>query len=494
MNQGLSFNQKTDVTLEHTIAPHQLQSLDILAANRMELETKIQTELAENPVLEIVEGPDPESDPEQEQEQNDNYGDLDFVPSSGIPGSESLPERTENLDENREDFSESLDRFMESGDDFFLNEGAEEQVSPFDTIASEISLQEQLLQQLHLSDAPEELIPAAEEVIGNIDNNGYFESAPAEIAQTLQCPLETAEKALALVQTFDPPGIGARDLQECLMLQLDRDPGKYDPRLRELVRKHLEDIGRNRLPQIAKSMDIPMEDLQMLLTELKQLAPHPAASAVPGGVIYIRPEVQVERDPAGNYRVVPNRESIPRLRLSDYYLKMLQDPNTPHDAKTYIREKIASAEQLMHNLAQRTSTIERVSELIVAAQHDFFEVGPEALKPMTMREIADRIGRDESTVSRAVAGKYMLTPRGLMAMRDFFSGGFRQEGGGEISSRGIKEIIRETVDAEDPTAPVSDSKIEAVLKEQGFTVARRTIAKYREELGIPSSQLRKVYR
>ena len=481
MNQGLIHSQKIDVTQEHTIAPHQLQSLDILAANRMELEEKITAELEANPVLEMAES----ADAEQEETEDDL-----LLPPSGSP--EDTPYETENLDENRDDFSETLDRYLENGTDFFS--GEEQTGSIFDTLSTEESLQEQLLEQLNLSDAPAHLRPVAEEIIGNIGDNGYFESAAAEIAQTMQCSIETAEEALALVQTFDPPGIGARDLKECLLLQIARDPGKHDPRLAELIEKYLDDLAKNRLPQIAKAMDLPMDRLQELVAELKKLVPHPASGITPGGVVYVKPEILVEQNEDGEFEAVPVRDSTPRLRLVSRYLKMLDDPFTPEDAKSYIREKIASAQQLMYNLEQRTSTIQRVAELIVANQHDFFAVGPEALRPMTMREIAEKIGRDESTVSRAVAGKYMQTARGPVAMRDFFSGGFRQEDGSEISSRGIKEIIKDAVAEEDPTAPLSDSKIEAILKEQGFTVARRTIAKYREELGIASSQLRKVYR
>ncbi len=467
MNQGLNHSQRINVTQEHTIAPHQLQSLDILAANRLELEARITAELEENPVLEIAEPA------ENETEEND-------------------PCETENLDENRDDFEETLDRFLENGTDFFS--GEEQTGSIFDTLSSEKSFQEQLLEQLRLSDAPEHLLPVAEEVIGNIGDNGYFDSAVAEIAQTMLCSVETAEEALALVQTFDPPGIGARDLKECLLLQIAREPEKYSPRLTELIENYLDDIAKNRLPQIAKAMDLSMDKLQELVAELKKLVPHPASGITPGRVVYVKPEILVERNENGEFAAVPVRDSVPHLRLVSRYLKMLEDPFTPDDAKSYIREKIASAQQLMYQMEQRTSTIQRVAELIVANQHNFFAVGPEALKPMTMREIAEKIGRDESTVSRAVSGKYMQTGRGLVAMRDFFSGGFRQEDGSEISSRGIKEIIKDAVADEDPAAPLSDSKIEAILKEQGFTVARRTIAKYREELGIASSQLRKVYR
>lgn len=242
-------------------------------------------------------------------------------------------------------------------------------------------------------------------------------------------------------------------------------------------------------------MDLTQEELGKLIDILKKMDPHPGFSVSDGNVAYVRPEVSVIRNgETGELQVQTERDLMPRLRLSKHYLAMLDDPNTPEDAKDYIREKIASAKQLMNSLEQRSSTIEHIASLIIAAQHDYFELGPEALKPMTMRDIADKIGRDESTVSRAIANKYLSTPNGVVPFRDFFSGGFRSdENGEEVSSRGIKELIRDAVAKEDPRSPLSDSRIESILKERGFTVARRTVAKYREELGIPSSQLRKVF-
>ena len=340
MNQGLIHSQKIDVTQEHTIAPHQLQSLDILSANRMELEAKITAELEENPVLEMAES----ADLEQEETEDDL-----LLPPPGSP--ENTPYETENLDENRDDFSETLDRYLENGTDFFS--GEEQTGSVFDTLSTEESLQEQLLEQLKLSDAPARLRPVAEEIIGNIGDNGYFESAAAEIAQTMQCSIETAEEALALVQTFDPPGIGARDLKECLLLQIARDPGKHDPRLPELIEKYLDDLAKNRLPQIAKAMDLPMDRLQELVTELKKLAPQPASGITPGGVVYVKPEILVEQNEDGEFEAVPVRDSTPRLRLVSRYLKMLDDPFTPEDAKSYIREKIASAQHVQSGTAHQ---------------------------------------------------------------------------------------------------------------------------------------------
>ena len=483
--QGLFTSQSQKVQQEQTLAPHQLQSLDILAAALPELEARIQTELEQNPVLEVEE-------PE--------------ILSSGsdeLP----LPRENESLDENRDGFNESLEqamtRAMTDDQDFedksFFQIQSESDADEekrqwfFDSISQEQFFQEQLLEQLRFSDCPPALRSVAEEIIGNIGDSGYFESATAEVAQICGCSLDEAEEALRLIQTFDPPGIGARDLKECLLLQVERDPEKYPPRLPELIRDHLDDIAKNRLPQTAKAMNITIEELSELTDSLKHLNPHPGSTAAPGATAYIRPEVAVSKNKDGEFTVTAIKEVLPRLLLSRTYLDMLEDPATPDEAKTYIREKIVAAKQLMHNIDQRESTVCRIAKLILSAQYDYFEQGDDALRPMTMREIADKIGRDESTVSRAISGKYMQTPRGVVALRDFFGGGYKREDGEEVSVRGIKEIIRDAVADEDPASPLSDSRIEAILKEQGFTVARRTIAKYREELGIPSSQLRKVY-
>lgn len=491
---GLDFLQKAETKLEHTLAPHQLQALDLLAAPLLELENLIAHELAENPVLEEA---TPESGQKQENalEEGRNPHPAEESASGGTSQEDTAP-----LDENREDFTESLEHYLEeSGDagaDFFGAAGRDpdgaERRDIFDFIAAEPSLQEQLLAQLRLSSCPEDLRAAAEEIIGNIGESGYLDITPAGAAQNISCPLEDMEKALKLVQTFDPPGIGARDLKECLLLQIDRDKGRYPPRLRELVEKHLGDAAKNKLPQIAKEMGIPLPELQDLLGTLKKLNPHPGAAAAPGNTPFVRPEVSVVRE-GDEFKAVLEKDSLPKLTLSRTYLAMLDNPDVPEDAKNYIREKAASARQLMKSLQLRGSTIFQIAERIVSAQHDFFLSGPEALKPMTMREIADKIGRDESTVSRAIARKYIRTPRGLFPFRIFFSGGFRNESGSEVSAFGIKEIIRDAVAKEDPARPLSDSKIEKLLKDRGFTVARRTVAKYREELGIPASPLRKVF-
>lgn len=474
--------QGNELRQEQTLTPQQLQSLDILYAPVLELRQKVNQELNTNPILEVAE---PESEPE---------------PEPSAPAEEDAPE----LGSERDDMEEELAKILQltasgyaSPAEAALPSGydpedeEERQAYLFNSIADEVSMQEQLLEQLRCSDASPELFRIAETVIGGIDESGYLKTHPADIATGAGCSLEKAEEAIRLVQTFDPPGIGARDLRECLLIQLKR-LGKNTPELEELVKNHLDEIARNKLPQLARTMGIPLERLYADLAEIKKLNPCPGNLISDVHPVYLVPEVSVEKD-GGEYKVVADDSHIPHLRISKYYLKLLEDPNTPEDVRSYIRAKITSGNGLMKSLEQRQKTIKRIADVIVAAQHDFFAKGVEYLKPMTMQQVADKLGLHETTISRAIANKYIQTPRGVFEFKYFFTGGFQSKQGEEISSRGVKEIIRDLVDRENPASPLSDSKLTALLKERGLDVARRTVAKYREELGIQSSHLRRSF-
>lgn len=474
--------QGNELRQEQTLTPQQLLSLDILYAPALELQQKVNQELDTNPILELAE---PESDPEA------------ALPSSA--GAE-----TPELGSERDDMEEELAKILQltaSGyaspseaalpSGFDPEDEEERQAYLFNSIADEVSMQEQLLEQLRCSDASPELAGIAETVIGGIDESGYLKTHPADIATGTGCSIEEAEEAIRLVQSFDPPGIGARDLRECLRIQLQR-LGKDSPELLDLVEHHLDEIARNKLPQLAKSMGIPLERLYSDIAEIKKLNPCPGNLISDVRPVYLLPEVTVERD-GDEFKVVADDSYIPRLRISKYYLKLLEDPATPDDVRSYIRAKITSGNGLMKSLEQRQKTIKRIADVIVAAQHDFFARGVEYLKPMTMQQVADKLGLHETTISRAIANKYLQTPRGIFEFKYFFTGGFQSKQGEEISSRGVKEIIRDLVERENPASPLSDSKLTALLKERGLDVARRTVAKYREELGIQSSHLRRSF-
>jgi len=498
------FAQENSARLEQkpVLAAQQLHSLELLSAPVMELQSRIDAELKTNPLLEP--GPDPETreDPSDPVES----GVVDFPDEGAFPD----PVRDEgDINEDREGFMENLEKVMEqggvmlgssSGDDLTdsdaIREASAQRDRMFDSVAAQgPSLQELLMEQLRFTDCPGDVRRAAKEIIGSIDDNGYLRTADGDIAQSASCTLETAERARELVQTFDPPGIAARSVQESLLLQLKRK-GLDTGLEARLVRDHLDDLARNRLPQIARALGVDMETLNGVIARIRKLNAYPAAGFAVNGVSaapYVEPECFVVPTKNGDFEVVPNRDSIPRFHISKRYLSLLEDPSSSAETKNFIREKLASARNLLKDLDRRESTIMRIAGLIVSAQHDFFEKGRTALHPMTQSGIADKLNIHETTVSRAVAGKYMSTPQGLIAFRDFFSGGYTGGDGSDVSAGAIRDIIRNAIAEEDPAKPLSDSAVEKLLQARGLKVARRTIAKYREELGIPSSQLRRKY-
>ncbi len=502
MPPGLA--QENSVRLEQkpVLAAQQLHSLELLSAPVMELQARIDAELKSNPLLEP--GPEDEADPDESSEAAEP--EVSALPEDG---SFSGADRDDgDVDEDRDGFLENLEKVMEQGgsmlesssgpdpdaDSDAIRDAEARRERMFDSLADRgPSLQELLMEQLRYTDCTEDIRRAAQEIIGSIDDNGYLRTADGDIAQSAGCTLETAERARELVQTFDPPGIAARSVQESLLLQLKRK-GVTDGPLVRLVQEHLDDLARNRLPQIARSLDVDMETLNDLIAQLRKLNAYPAAGFAAGAppAPYVDPECFVVLR-NGDYEVIPNRDPFPRFHISKRYLSLLDDPSASAETKNFIREKLASARNLLKDLDRRESTIMRIARLIVSAQHDFFEKGRSALRPMTQSGIADKLNLHETTVSRAVAGKYMSTPQGLIAFRDFFSGGYTGGDGEDVSAGAIRDFIRNVIADEDPAKPLSDSAVEKLLKARGLTVARRTIAKYREELGIPSSQLRRKY-
>ncbi|MBO4632119.1 MAG: RNA polymerase factor sigma-54 [Lentisphaeria bacterium] len=479
MNTSNGFVQQQDLKQTLTLAPQQLASLSLLSLPLMELENRISEEIAQNPVLEVEGDKSEEIHPDEPADSETFSGDL--------------PENDEHvLDPNREDYEEHLDRLLETDESGAYSDEAESRRQYlFDSIVAETSLQESLLEQLRFADVSEKVRSCAEYVIGSLNENGYFQGTLPDAAQSAAASLDEAEKALLLVQSFDPPGIAARDLKECLLLQVARNPHP-DKRLETLIRDHLNELARNKLPQIADEMQISLEELNRLIAELRLLNPHPGASLNRHNEPYILPEITVVPD-GDEFILIENDPPFGRLSISKSYQKMLENPALAAEDRAYLRERIDSGKALIRGLEQRKTTIRRIAELIVNAQYEFMKQGPRALKPMTMRQAADKLGLHETTVSRAVSGKYMQTPVGLFEFRFFFSGGFQSDEGEEISAHSIKDMIRELVDAEDPSKPLSDSRLSQLLAENGLEVARRTVAKYREELGIPSSQLRKAY-
>lgn len=454
---------------EQQMSAKQLQSLKLLNFTQMELLEHLNTVLAANPVLEVenISEPLPEQPPESKPEREDEseYG-----------------EQAVNADEWREELP--LPETAGSADDnadFWLN-----------TAFAGESFQEQLQRELEYSDYPEKLKEIASHIIDSLSDHGYLQTTLADIAMVCDCELAEAETALQLVQSFDPPGIGARDLAECLMLQLKRS-GRVTPLLQTLLTDHQEDIARNQLPQLAKKLGISLDELSHNIRILRSLSPYPIMGGGENRQGFIFPEISIVRNDDGDFEVIPRRERMPRIFLAERYLKMLEKPSLSPEDRAYLQEKIKQAQELLRAIELRESTIVRLGKMLITHQADFLEQGAVALHPMTMKQAGEILGVHETTVSRAAAGKYVETPQGIFPLNYFFAAGFVDEDGSEVSSRAVIEKIKELIDAEDPRKPLSDAQLARSLEADGLAVARRTVAKYRESLNIPASSQRKKY-
>jgi RNA polymerase sigma-54 factor len=294
-----------------------------------------------------------------------------------------------------------------------------------------------------------------------------------------------------VIQAFDPPGVGARDLRECLMLQLER-AGRQTSLEYLIVKEHLESLGRRRLPEIARTLNLTVAEVQEAAEGISHLEPHPGREYLPEDQQYVVPEIFVQK--AGDdYVVTTNNDYIPHLRISNTYKDIMAQANSSPDVREYIREKIRAGKFLIKSLHQRQQTIMNIAREIVKRQREFLDRGVAHLKPLTMLQVADEVGVHETTVSRAVAGKYMETPQGVFEMKYFFTSGIQTASGASISNTSIKDIIAELIRKEDTSDPLSDEQIVKLLAEKGIVIARRTVAKYRSELNILPSTLRKVY-
>ncbi|MBN2451314.1 MAG: RNA polymerase factor sigma-54 [Lentisphaeria bacterium] len=471
------------------MAPQQIQALEILLATLPELEQRINQELTENPTLELL------------QPGSEEYVGNPVEAESGA----AVP-ATEGEDGGPEDRDGALAALVEQQGmwrDFgggsggtvpYTEEDLERRQHMFDSLTAEVGLQDLLLQQLREVDGlDEDLREVCAHIVGSIDESGYLRTHPADIATALQVGMEQVRRGLAIVQGFEPAGVGARDLRECLLLQLERKGARESLEYR-LVEAHLEALAKNHIPQIAKALRVSPGHVYELLARIRRLSPFPGSLVSEKGVDFVYPEISIVPDEAGGWQVVSNRRGMPRLRLSPAYLAMLEDPEVSAEDKRYLREKLQAGRMLMRAIDQRQSTIERIGEALVEFQRDFLEYGGEHLRPLVMSQVADRIGVHETTVSRAISGKYVQTPQGLFPLRHFFSSGYRSDAGEQVSSHAIREKLQALIDSEDSGKPYSDQKLVGLLQEQGLTVARRTVAKYREELGIPATHLRRSFR
>jgi RNA polymerase sigma-54 factor len=498
MAQGLQLSQRLTQSL--VLAPQLQQSLALLQAPTLELKALVEQELQQNPVLEEAPGTEldqaekeaADSERAEAADPTEPPADLNFDPASEKSANEPVDdfqaefERLVQLDQEwRDHFAQTNIPSRTSTED------EEKRQFMLDSLVAGTSLQEMLLEQVRESSLPSEQWPIAEMLIGNIDEYGYLKATLEELAFSTGVPAERILEVLKVIQSFDPSGVGARDLRECLMLQLERSNQQSTLEYR-IVNEFMEALGKRRIPEIARGTGTEVDEVQDALENIARLEPRPGRAFLPDNDQYILPEVFVQRS-GDDYVVTTNNEHIPHLRISNTYKDLMSQGQNSPEVRNYIREKIRAGKFLIKSLHQRQQTILNIAREIVHRQRDFMEKGVSALKPLTMVQIAEVVGVHETTVSRAVSGKYMQTPRGIFEMKYFFTAGIQTASGDGMSNTSVKDMIDEIFKNENPAKPLSDQEVVRMLKEKGIEIARRTVAKYRTELNILPSNLRKVY-
>jgi RNA polymerase sigma-54 factor len=455
--------------LQQVLAPQLQQSLQILQAATLELKNIVQQELQTNPVLEedpsLQETEDRSSDEADFQEEFEKLAKLDEEWRDYMAQNVSYSARSQEDEERRQ---------------FFL-----------DSLANQETLQQHLLDQLNTADIDAKKRKAAELLIGNIDDIGFLSAPLDEIANLSGTPIEDLQQALELVQTFHPVGVGARDLKDCLLIQLRR-LGKAQSLEYQILDQYLDDLGRKRYPDVARRLGVTVDQVQKAANFIATLDPKPGQIFSPEPNSYVLPDVVVEKV-GDEYVVSLTGDQIPHLRINKTYRDLMTQSRNGGEVRDYIREKIRSGKFLIKSIHQRQQTILNIAIEIVKRQRDFLDNGTAFLKPMTMVQIADAVGVHETTVSRAISGKYIATPQGVVEMKFFFTPGYQTNDGVALSNTSVKETIADLVRNEDNRMPLSDKEIVEILSERGIPIARRTVAKYRAELNILPSNLRKQF-
>ena len=499
MAQGLQLSQRLTQSL--VLAPQLQQSLALLQAPTLELKALIEHEMEQNPVLEEVAGMDTEmreksSDDGESSTPTDAAEEAAFD-AAGDGASEKSA--SEPVDDFQREFEKLVQLDQEWRDHFSqtnvpIRQSAEDEEKRqfmFDSLTAGTSLAEFLMEQVRETDLDEEQRRLAETIIGNIDDYGYLKATVEELAASTLAPVEKVSEVLKVIQSFDPSGVGARDLRECLLLQIERIK-QQDSLEYAIVRDFMDALGKRRIPEIARGTNHSIAEVQESLAKIARLEPRPGRAFLPDTDQYVLPEVFIQKN-GEDFSVTTNDEYIPHLRISNVYKDLMAQGENSAEVKNYIREKIRAGKFLIKSLHQRQQTILNIAKEIVKRQKEFMEKGVSCLKPMTMAQIAEVVGVHETTVSRAVSGKYMQTPQGIFEMRFFFTAGLQTASGDGVSNTSVKDMIAEIFKNEDTGKPLSDQEVVKMLGEKGITIARRTVAKYRDELGILPSNLRKVY-
>lgn len=467
----LGFGLNLEQTQKLIMTPELRQAITILQLSALELTDYVEQELLENPMLEI-------KDSWEEREE--------------------AKDKTAKENSENEKFDIDWQEYFNDRDLGYVGKGTggevQEELAYENFIAKTPSLQEHLLSQFNLLDNSKEEKIIGQFLIGCINEQGYLTEDLGEISTVTNSNQEDVERVLEKIQSLEPVGIGARSIQECLLIQLKQQDNQ-DPILHRLITKHLEDVAAGRLAKLAHYFGMPPGKLQDYVDIIKKLDPKPGLKyASLTDVRYIVPDIVIERV-EGQYVVIVNDSNTPRLMISNAYKAMLNkgESQADHQVKEFVETKLNSAAWLIKSIEQRRMTLYKVADCIVKLQRDFLDRGIKYLKPMTLKDIAELVELHESTVSRATSNKYVQTPQGVFELRFFFSSGLASDSGIMTSSESVKKLLEELIKEENPQTPYSDQKLTDILKERGIRISRRTIAKYRDELNIPNATKRKRY-
>lgn len=486
----MAFELKQNLKLAQQLimTPQLQQAIKLLQLSRLDLVDTINQEMEENPLLEEA-----VSDDDQEMSVSQETDAITVVDREEVKVQERTEELTGEGDGREEfDWGSYLEDYGPMGVTYERPDG--EATSWDNILTSATSLTDHLMWQLKLSRLSEREMHLGEQIIGNLDNNGYLVATVAEIAEQNSAEAAEVEATLAKVQEFDPPGVAARDLKECLLIQA-RLLGVMNPLIESIIRDHIKDLELKNFNAISRKLRVSLPEVLSAVQIIGRMDPKPGRIFSEEKTQPLIPDVYVFKS-GDDYKIVLNDDGLPRLRISNFYREIMGNSSgsaNDEKGKRYIREKVQSATWLIKSIQQRQKTIYRVAESIVRQQKEFFDGGMDHLKPLVLRNIADDVAMHESTISRVVTNKYMQTPRGIFEMKFFFSSGIHRTGGEAIASKSVKESIRRIISEEDSKKPLSDIEIVELLDGEGIDIARRTVAKYREMMGILPSSRRKRY-
>jgi len=469
------------VAQKQILTPGLVQMVSVLALNKLELREMINQEMIANPVLEEV----PEDVPSLEEVEKKTES---AKPAVSPP--EHAIRNGDNQDSFEEiDFGSFFDEYLDPG---YKSPAAEVIEKPsFENFLSQpTSLADHLEWQLSLSICSDPVRQAGHSIIGNLNEDGYLTATVEEIASTGSHRREDVEEALALIQIFDPVGVAARDVRECLLIQLHA-LAPENTLAKQIVSDHLKQLQNKQYREIARALDRPVKAVERCVEFIRKLDPRPGLRYNSAQARLIEPDVAFVKTGEG-YQVMMNEDGLPQLRLSHHYRRLLGEGSTTREVRNYVKERFTSAIQLIKNIEQRKQTIVKVCEAIIRRQGDFLDKGIDHLRPMMIKEVAEEVGVHPSTVSRAVANKYAHTPQGVYELRYFFSEAVQGPSGGSTSLINLKRLVKKMIEEEDPGRPLTDEQITLRLRELGYCVTRRTVAKYREDMRIPSTHQRRV--